>query len=309
MSGRRGHSGTSVGKYIGYTLVAVLTIAVVVGSGGWKTFSDALGFGRGVSDVSALKARDRSRPFDLSRQAQEGRQALSGVRNGVKVPSVPQGKPSVSVPHGLPQRLSRSLPQAAYSPVSYAQALQWAKAMPVEAPHPAGYDRERYFGTWQKSPRLCGTGTSRDYILKRDLTSPVMDSRCRVVSGVLNDPYTGTVNNFRRGVNTSGLVQIDHVVALQDAWASGASSWTQDRRVSYANDPDVLLASQGEANMAKGNGVDWKAAADPVWLPAYRPYRCDYMAKRVNIKHKYGLSMSKPEREQTVRLLESCPAR
>lgn len=299
VSGRRGHSGTSVGKYIGYTLAAVLTIAVVVASGGWKTFSDALGFGRGVSDVSALKARDRSRPFDLSRQA------LSGV----KAPSLPQGKPSVSVPHSLPQQLSRSLPQAAYSPVPYAQALQWAKATPVAAPRPAGYDRERYFGTWQKSPRLCGTGTSRDYILKRDLASPVMDSRCRVVSGVLDDPYTGTVINFRRGVNTSGLVQIDHVVALQDAWASGASSWTQDRRVSYANDPDVLLASQGEANMAKGNGVDWKAAADPVWLPSYRPYRCDYMAKRVNIKHKYGLSMSKPERTQTVRLLEACPAR
>lgn len=305
MSGRRGHSGTSVGKYIGYTLAAVLTIAVVVASGGWKTFSDALGFGRGVSDVSALKARDRSRPFDLSRQAQEGRQALSGV----KVPSLPQGKAPVGVPHSLPQQLSRSLPQAAYSPVSYAQALQWAKATPVAAPRPAGYDRERYFGTWQKSPRLCGTGTSRDYILKRDLASPVMDSRCRVVSGVLDDPYTGTVINFRRGVNTSGLVQIDHVVALQDAWASGASSWPQSRRVAYANDPDVLLASQGAANMAKGNGVDWKAAADPVWLPSYRPYRCDYMAKRVSIKHKYGLLMSKPEREQTVCLLEACPAR
>lgn len=305
MSGRRGHAGVGVGKYIGYTLAAVLTIAVVVGSGGWKTFSDALGFGRGVSDVSVLKARDRSRPFDLSRQAQEGRQALSGV----KVPSPPQGKAPVGVPHSLPQQLSRSLPQAAYSPVPYAQALQWAKATPVAAPRPAGYDRERYFGTWQKSPRLCGTGTSRDYILKRDLASPVMDSRCRVVSGVLNDPYTGTVIDFRRGVNTSGLVQIDHVVALQDAWASGASRWLQDRRVSYANDPDVLLASQGAANMAKGNGVDWKAAADPVWLPAYRPYRCDYMAKRVSIKHKYGLSMSKPEREQTVRLLEACPAR
>lgn len=305
MSGRRGRAGVGVGKYIGYTLAAVLTIAVVVASGGWKTFSDALGFGRGVSDVSALKARDRSRPFDLSRQAQEGRQALSGV----KAPSPPQGKPSVSVPHSLPQQLSRSLPKAAYSPVPYAQALQWAQATPVAAPHPAGYDRERYFGTWQKSPRLCGTGTSRDYILKRDLTNPVMDSRCRVVSGVLDDPYTGTVINFRRGVNTSGLVQIDHVVALQDAWASGASSWPQSRRVAYANDPDVLLASQGEANMAKGNGVDWKAAADPVWLPSYRPYRCDYMAKRVSIKHKYGLSMSKPEREQTVRLLEACPAR
>ena len=305
MSGRRGRAGVGVGKYIGYTLAAVLTIAVVVASGGWKTFNDALGFGRGVSDVSALKARDRSRPFDLSRQAQEGRQALSGV----KAPSPPQGKPSVSVPHSLPQQLSRSLPKAAYSPVPYAQALQWAQATPVAAPHPAGYDRERYFGTWQKSPRLCGTGTSRDYILKRDLTNPVMDSRCRVVSGVLDDPYTGTVINFRRGVNTSGLVQIDHVVALQDAWASGASSWPQSRRVAYANDPDVLLASQGEANMAKGNGVDWKAAADPVWLPSYRPYRCDYMAKRVSIKHKYGLSMSKPEREQTVRLLEACPAR
>jgi hypothetical protein len=112
-------------------------------------------------------------------------------------------------------------------------------------------------------------------------------------------------------------VQIDHVVALLDAYGSGARNWSQARRVQYANDPDVLLAVDGPANMAKGAGLDFAGTAQyraqgtvapDVWMPDNKAYRCDYMTKRVNIKAKYGLTMTAREKQQTVQYIAACAA-
>ena len=76
------------------------------------------------------------------------------------------------------------------------------------------------------------------------MTNVVMNSKCQVTSGTLADPYTGKVISFKRGINTSLAVQIDHVIALNDAWASGARNWDQSRRVQYANSDEWWLACQ-----------------------------------------------------------------
>ncbi|MFT8705185.1 hypothetical protein [Bifidobacterium aquikefiricola] len=106
-------------------------------------------------------------------------------------------------------------------------------------------------------------------------------------------------------------MQVDHVVTVQDAWASGL--WQQssraEKRISYCSDPQVLQASDEDSNEAKGAGMDWDASSSPVWLPANNSWHCDYMAKRVYIKHKYQLTMSQTEKIQTVSLLTQCPAR
>ena len=181
--------------------------------------------------------------------------------------------------------------------------------------NPGGYDRESEFGGW--APADCGKATTRDLILARDLTDVSRDSSCRVVSGTLADPYTGRGIAFRRGVKTSAAVQIDHVVSLYDAWASGARDWNRAKRMEYANDPDVLLASDGPANMAKGSGIDvngrstWltqHTGAPDIWMPDNKAYRCDYMAKRVGIKTKYGLTMTAREKQQTITYLAGCVA-
>lgn len=215
------------------------------------------------------------------------------------------GKPSASVPaasHGGVDARFRA-------PVGYDKALQEAQAIPVMQPHPAGYSRDRQFGgKWAHRDGMCGYATVRDYVLQRDMDDVRLNPRtCVVMSGLFHDPYTGRTISFQRGADTSERVQIDHVVAVHDAWASGL--WRSDRageRADYYNDPEVLQASDGDANQAKGDGVDWSAASDPVWLPQNTAWHCDYMAKRVYIKHKYHLSMGEAEHRQTVDALSRC---
>lgn len=195
------------------------------------------------------------------------------------------------------------------APISFSTALRYAQQEQIATPHVRGYNRDSQFGDWQHSSALCGYGTTRDYVLQRDMTNVVMNRYCKVQSGDFANPYTGQSLHFVKGTKTSNLVQIDHIVAVEDAWASGL--WQSSRageRVTYYNDPQVLQAADQKSNEAKGAGIDWGAANNPIWLPSNAAWRCDYMAKRVYIKHKYQLSMSKPEKNQSVNLLTQCAA-
>jgi len=95
-------------------------------------------------------------------------------------------------------------------------------------------------------------------------------------------------------------VQIDHVVALGDAWRTGAAAWPASVRLRYANDPVVLLAVDGPANEAKG---DDDASA---WLPANRGYDCLYVEQQITIKTKYKLWVTSDERNAMRSTLASC---
>ena len=124
-----------------------------------------------------------------------------------------------------------------------------------------GYDRASW-GDWA-DPDGNGCDTRND-ILKRDLKSityKYANDRCTVLTGVLEDPYSGSSMNFLRGVGTSSLIQIDHVVAVSDAWQKGAFKWGNSTKVAFYNDPLNLLAVQGRLNSQKGDG---DAAT---WLP------------------------------------------
>ena len=118
---------------------------------------------------------------------------------------------------------------------------------------------------------------TRDDILRRDLTEVVIAAGtygCTVTSGVLHDPYTNAIISFHRGVTTSAAVQIDHVVALGDAWQIGAQQLTM-ADVPIANDPLELRAVSGPINEQKG---DADAAS---WLPPNQAFRCPYVATQV----------------------------
>ena len=163
-----------------------------------------------------------------------------------------------------------------------------------------GYSRDRFGPAWADvNHNGCDT---RNDILKRDLTKIVFKagSTCTVQLGTRRDPYTGKTIHFVRGVGTSTLVQIDHVVALGDAWQTGAASWTDARRLLYANDPVVLLAVDGQANEAKGDDD----ASE--WLPPRKAYDCRYVAKQITIKKKYGLWVTSAEHDAMQATLAGC---
>ncbi|MEI9907810.1 MAG: HNH endonuclease family protein [Actinomycetota bacterium] len=165
-----------------------------------------------------------------------------------------------------------------------------------------GYSRSQFGQTWADVNRN-GCDTRND-ILKRDLVSIVFKvgtHECLVLSGVLHDPYSGTDINFVRGQTTSSLVQIDHIVALSNAWQTGAFQLTLIQRTALANDPLNLFAVKGSLNSQKGDG---DAAT---WLPPQKSFRCEYVAHQVAVKHKYGLWFTKPEKEAILRVLGSCP--
>ena len=171
-----------------------------------------------------------------------------------------------------------------------------------DGPSMAGYVRDAFgYRAYDTDRNGCDT---RNDILRRDLTGVTLEdgtNGCVVLSGTLADPYSGTTIPFVRGTSTSNDVQIDHVVALGDAWASGAAAWSDDERHRLGNDPLNLLAVSGPLNTQKGD----EAANE--WLPPNTAYRCAYVARQVGVKLTYRMTVTTGERDAMAAVLSSCP--
>ncbi len=159
-----------------------------------------------------------------------------------------------------------------------------------------GYSRAQFGDGWA----IRSGCDVRNIILARDLKSVAIDDACHVQSGTLHDPYTGSVIQFTRGEQTSDDVQIDHVVALSDAWQKGAQQLSFETRVQFANDPLNLLAVDGSANQQKS---DSDAAS---WLPSNKSFRCQYIHRQVKVKQKYALWVTASEQTAMARVLSAC---
>jgi hypothetical protein len=159
------------------------------------------------------------------------------------------------------------------------------------------YSRQQFGDGWA----MTGGCDTRNIILHRDLTATVLDKSCNVTAGVLDDPYTGKTIQFQRGTSTSSNVQIDHVAALSDTWQKGAQQLSKEQRIALANDPLELLAVDGPANQQKSDG---DAAT---WLPSYKPFRCQYVARQIAVKQKYNLWVTQAEKDAMTNVLKACP--
>ncbi len=163
-----------------------------------------------------------------------------------------------------------------------------------------GYSRDQFGAAWADVDRNgCDT---RDDILNRDLGGKAWRPNtrgCVVIAGVLHDPYTGARLVFAKA--QADAVQIDHVVALSDAWQKGAAQWDAGQRLAFANDPLNLLAVDGPTNLRKSDG---DAAT---WLPPQRSYRCRFVARQVAVKAKWKLAVTAAERDAIARVLAKCP--
>ena len=198
--------------------------------------------------------------------------------------------------------LTISPSEAAYFGVQ-GVATQVLAQIPVKGRAPkTGYSRAQFGQRWADTNHN-GCDTRND-ILKRDLTNLVFRAGthdCVVLTGILHDPYSGTNISFMRGVATSPLVQVDHIVSLSNAWQTGAFKLSLATRTLLANDPLELLAVKGALNSQKSDG---DAAT---WLPPLKSYRCAFVARQVAVKAKYGLWVTKPEKAAIEKIMLGCP--
>lgn len=162
-----------------------------------------------------------------------------------------------------------------------------------------GYERTEFYKTW---PVVDGCNL-RQRIIKRELgeTAKLDTDNCTVLSGEFDESYTGQHLIFYQKSDLSKGVQIDHVVALSDAWQKGAQNLTAEKRYELATDPLNLLAVEASANQQKSDG---DAAT---WLPKNKSFRCQYVARQVSVKYKYQLWVTQAEHDAIGRILDNCP--
>ncbi|AOY74211.1 hypothetical protein ARZXY2_4712 (plasmid) [Arthrobacter sp. ZXY-2] len=192
--------------------------------------------------------------------------------------------------------------KAPHTQPAYAtKAADLLATLPIKGRAPkTGYDRDQFGQAWADVDRN-GCDTRND-TLKRDLTQITFTNsvKCKVQTGTLADPYTTKTISFVRGSNTSAAVQIDHVVALSDAWQKGAQQLTTEQRTAFANDPLNLQSTDGPTNIQKGDG---DAAT---WLPPNKTFRCDYVARQISVKATYNLWVTQAEHDAMATVLGDC---
>jgi hypothetical protein len=178
-------------------------------------------------------------------------------------------------------------------PPSAAEAAELLNGLTVAAEGSNdGYDRDK-FPHWITQEGTCNT---REVVLKRDGTDVQTDDECRSVSGTWYSVYDDTT------VSSADDIQIDHIVALSEAWHSGASEWTLDQREAFANDLEhsQLIAVSGSSNQSKSDNdpAEWKPANQEVW--------CVYGREWIWVKSVYGLTVDEAEKAALEELLGTC---
>ncbi|GAA2432364.1 MULTISPECIES: HNH endonuclease family protein [Streptomyces] len=179
------------------------------------------------------------------------------------------------------------------TPISASTARTYLGQLTVRAEGSStGYSRD-LFPHWSTQSGTCNT---REVVLKRDGVNVVQDSGCAAVSGSWYSEYDGAT------WYAAADVDIDHVVALSEAWRSGASGWTTSQRQAFANDltRPQLIAVTDNVNQAKGD-------LDPAeWMPSRTAYRCTYARMWVHVKHHWNLSVDSAEKSALQSQLSGC---
>jgi hypothetical protein len=158
-----------------------------------------------------------------------------------------------------------------------------------------GYDRTLFWPTptkdWANFPgAYCDT---REMVLRRNGSALAPASGCKVTAGSWHSPYDNT------STTVSSDVHIDHMVPLKNAWISGASNWTPEVRLTFANDLEhpQLIAVSKSSNTSKGE------RSPDAWMPSETAYHCTYVRAWIHTKRVYHLSVTDTEYAELKRLL------
>jgi Protein of unknown function (DUF1524) len=304
-------SGASGGLIMAGLVLLVVGGAAILGRGRWAFItSRKVAAGVAAAGVAAVLAGGATAAAVGTTDASASGAATSGATASGATATV-GSTPSVS--HPGPRRTTTTTPSRTTATTDASTgvgvravrgtALAALAPIPVKGRAPmTGYSRHLFGSGWVDTDHD-GCDTRND-ILTRDLARTTFKAgagNCVVLTGRLADPYSGRAIAFKRGLTTSNAVQIDHVVALGDAWQTGARQWSTAKRTAFANDRLELLAVDGPLNEAKG---DADAAS---WLPPNKGFRCAYVARQVAVKATYGLWMTQAEKSAIAGILATCP--
>lgn len=235
---------------------------------------------------------------DLEGLAETGRPGGSGGSSQQELGTNPLDNPDGTKPGLAPITSAKDKAEARAIIEKVATKKRGAKT---------GYDRDEFGYAWADNaddiPLARNGCDTRNDILRRDLTQTVIKEGtggCKVLSGVLEDVYTGTTVNFVSGKDTSVLVQIDHVVPLSWAWRHGAESWSEDDLRAFANDPLNLLASVGSVNQSKSDSGPGE------WMPPSAAAHCFYAQRYIAVLAKWRLGVEPADRSALETALETC---
>jgi DNA uptake protein ComE-like DNA-binding protein len=165
----------------------------------------------------------------------------------------------------------------------------------VEEPVRVGYER-RLFPHWL-DVNGSGCTTRQDMLFAAVIGFPQVDlfDRCVIVEGDWWSMYDGVLHQ-----GGPGEVDVDHVVALGEAWDSGAWSWDEPRRRAFANDPDNLVVVTASSNRSKGDRDVGE------WRPPRREAWCVMAGMVVRVKARYALSVDRVEAQALLAMLDTC---
>ncbi|MFE7439473.1 HNH endonuclease family protein [Streptomyces chartreusis] len=193
------------------------------------------------------------------------------------------------------------LPVTAPTPADGAETLPLVDAvagLPVALESRDGYDRNKFRHWNTGDDPTDGCNTRAEVLLHEAVDPPTVGTGCRLTGGSWYSYYDATV------VTSAGSLDIDHMVPLAEAWDSGASAWTPQRREAYANDQGAeasLVAVTARSNRSK-------ADQDPAqWMPPATEAHCRYVSEWVGTKLRWGLAIDDVELSALEGTAAGCP--
>lgn len=226
------------------------------------------------------------------------------VAKGIKTVKDKAPKPKVTKKPS-PKVVAAPGPKSSKS--TYKKAIKKLGKLPVKGRAPmTGYSRDQFGAEWSdQAGKFSWTNNgcnTRQDVLARDLKDVKRDGKCTVVSGTLPyEKYTGKKNvKFVAGGDYANQFDIEHVVALGNAWVTGAQQLSKAERAALANDPLNLFAADPSSNRQKAD------ADYATWVPKNKAYRCDYAVAQINVKAKYDLWVTPAEKAAMKKALKSC---
>ncbi|WP_440069936.1 HNH endonuclease family protein [Streptosporangium sp. OZ121] len=181
------------------------------------------------------------------------------------------------------------LPEPSVPPIARAELNLLTVAEPRST---AGYSRDR-FPHWSTRAAACD---ARETVLARDGQNVQRDDACRAVSGSWYSAYDG------RTLSSADDVDVSHIVPLANAWRSGADTWTDAERESFANDLErpQLLAVSAASNRSRGD------QGPESWKPPLAASRCMYARAWADVKYHYRLTVTAEEKAALAEMLDTC---